>query len=208
MSVQLQQAVSFPMEMLATGWRRHIGCHFSVGHFPQTSPIISGSFVKNDPRLKAFCASSPPCNTMAIMERISARRMLDFAGDTLRRYCRIQMRCAVLHLENIDTWEYQIRLLYLTFWHSCCIRMENAFWHSCCVRMENAVSDILTFSENVTLIWQNLVLGECQILQLDAILGMVWLRLVRSIKWQGSFAEYSLFNRSLLQKWPIIYRSY
>jgi len=36
---------------------------------------------------------------------------------------------------------------------------------------------------------------------------MGWLRLVGSLKWQVSFAEYCLFYRALLQKRPIILRS-
>ena len=59
--VHLTRHINLQKRMMSKGWRRVIGCLILIGHFPLKSSIISGSFAKNDPQLKASYGSSPPC---------------------------------------------------------------------------------------------------------------------------------------------------
>ena len=44
----------------STGCRRPIGCLIVIGHFSKKSPVVSGSFAKNDLHHKACYGSWPP----------------------------------------------------------------------------------------------------------------------------------------------------
>jgi len=61
-SIAMSVGVCINMCVCCT-WRRGTGSLIFTGHFPSKSPIISGSFTKNNLQLKASYRSLPPCST-------------------------------------------------------------------------------------------------------------------------------------------------
>jgi len=60
-----QRCTKYEGEGGHTVWRTPIGCFIFIDNFSQKSPVIRGSFAKNDLQLKASCESSPPCTSEA-----------------------------------------------------------------------------------------------------------------------------------------------
>ena len=73
-----------------------------MGHFPQKSPIISGSFTEKDMRLEAPYGSLPPCILGKVAKETDSKRHLSIWKNTFVRMCVcLCVRASICACENV-----------------------------------------------------------------------------------------------------------
>ena len=112
------------MTVYSTGWRRPIRCLISVGHFPQKSTTISGSFAKRDPRLFVCVISRKRAlHLVALLQKNDLQFMASYGSSPPR---------ATIYICGIYMWWLCNNVcMYSSTIHACGTYVQIYMWYLC-----------------------------------------------------------------------------
>jgi len=107
-----------------TGWPRPIGCLILIDHFPQKSPIISGSFAKRDLQLNVYIYV---CFIYTYMYCVH----ISFACTYIKEkpsYGSLPCMYTYIYDEYTHTCTMYV---YYVYTHTCTIHIYSVYTHTC-----------------------------------------------------------------------------